>query len=103
MILVDAKCSILPERQSDFTREVRQIIPIVRKEDGCNRYELLTDESHPGIFHFIEEWESQLHLDNHIAQPHMQVYFAKTTPLHCAPTELTIYEISSSRSVTMKD
>lgn len=103
MILVDAKCSILPERQSDFTREVRQIIPTVLREDGCARYELLTDESQPGIFHFLEEWESQAHLDNHIAQPHMQVYFAKTTPWHKAPTELTIYGISSSRSVTMKD
>ena len=63
MILVDAKCSILPERQSDFTREVRQIIPTVRREDGCTRYELLADESQPGIFHFLEEWESQAHLD----------------------------------------
>ena len=103
MILVDAQCTILPERQRDFIREVRQIIPAVRNERGCTRYELLTDESRPGIFHFIEEWESQAHLDDHLAQPHMKEYFAKTTPWHKAPTVLTIYEVSSLQSVTMKD
>jgi hypothetical protein len=33
----------------------------------------------------------------------MQAYFAQTTPWHSAPTELRIYEIRSSRSITMDD
>lgn len=103
MILVDAKCTVVPERCADFIREVKKIVPTVRKEAGCTRYELLSDGSSPGIFHFLEEWESQKHLDNHIAQPHMKEYFAKTSPWHASPTLLTIYEIRSSRSIAMDE
>jgi len=103
MILVDASCTIVPARHSDFIGEVQKIIPTVRKENGCIRYELVADVHVPGVFHFIEEWESQKHLDEHIARPHMQAYFAKTALWHSAPTKLKIYEIQSSRSITMDD
>jgi len=54
MLLVDAQCSIIPRRQSDFLREIGKIIPLVRREAGCHRYDCLSDVSVPGIFHFIE-------------------------------------------------
>ena len=101
MLLVDARCTILPERGRDFIMEVRKIIPIVRGEAGCTRYELVADVHTPGVFHFIEEWESQEHLDEHILQPHMQEYFAKTAKCHSSPTDMKIYEIVSSRSMAM--
>lgn len=101
MILVDARCTIAPGRESEFTREVRSIIPEVRREAGCIRYEFFTDAFLPGVFHFIEEWESRKHLDNHIAQPHMQNYFERTACCHSAPIELALYEVSSSQSMTM--
>jgi quinol monooxygenase YgiN len=101
MILVDAQCCISPERQDDFVREVRKIVPIVQKEAGCFRYDLFADMK-SGHFHFIEEWESKKHLDDHIAQPHMQEYFSKTAPWHASPAKLKIYEIHSLQSITME-
>ena len=101
MLLVDAQCSILPERNNDFLRQARKIIPLVRSEAGCLRYDLFSDLAVPGIFHFIEEWESKKHLDDHLAQPHMQEYFVKTDPWHLSPTQLKMYEILSSRSIVM--
>jgi quinol monooxygenase YgiN len=103
MILVNARCRVMPERHSDFIREVQKIVPTVQKENGCIRYELVTDVHIPGVFHFIEEWESQKHLDEHLIQPHMLAYFAKTAPWHAAPTKLKIYDILSSQSITMGD
>lgn len=103
MLLIDARCTIVPEHESEFIREVRKIIPTVRKEAGCTRYDLMSDAEVPGVYHFIEEWERQEHLDNHIAQPHMQEYFAKTGPWQSSPTKLTHYEVVSSGSVLMKD
>ena len=103
MILVDACCAIEPEHRGDFIGEVQKIIPTVRTESGCIRYELVADVHVPGIFHFIEEWESQKHLDEHITRPHMQAYFAKTAPGHSAPTALKIYDVRSSQSITMDD
>jgi quinol monooxygenase YgiN len=103
MILVDARCTILPERQGDFVRVAQEVIALVQRETGCIRYELAADVCGSGIFHFIEEWESQELLDEHLVQSHMQDYFAKTAPWHAAPTRLTLYEILSSRSITMND
>jgi quinol monooxygenase YgiN len=101
MILVDARCTILPERREDFLREVRRIVPVVRKEAGCSRYDLLGDSSDPATFHFIEAWESQDHLDSHLTEPHMEEYFALTGPWRACPTLLTIYEVGSWRSITI--
>jgi len=100
MILVDAECFIAPEHRGDFIREVRKIVPTVRKENGCTRYELVVGISGDS-YHFLEEWASRNHLDEHIAQPHMHEYFAKTNPWHASPTILKIYEVSSTESVTM--
>ena len=100
MILVDAQCSIVPERLGEFIRETWKIIPVVRKEAGCSRYELLSDVWIPGQYHFIEEWVSKQHLDDHIVQPHMQEYFAMTTPWHAAPTRMKISTIRSSQMST---
>jgi len=101
MILVDAECFIKPEYRGDFILEVKKIVPTVRNENGCTRYELVIGISGDS-YHFLEEWASRTHLDEHIARPHMQEYFQKTTPWQAAPTKLTIYEIASSESVTMK-
>lgn len=100
MILVDSECFIAIEHRGEFIREVKKIIPTVLKEKGCIRYELMlgiTGES----YHFIEAWESKKHLDEHIAQPHMQEYFKKVLPYQSAPAQLTIFEIASTESITM--
>jgi quinol monooxygenase YgiN len=103
MLLIDARCTILPGQEGNFIREVRKIIPVVRREAGCTRYDLLSDIDTPGIFHFIEVWENQTHLTDHLAQPHMQEYFANTARWQSSPTKITHYEILSSRSITMDD
>jgi len=100
MILVDAECFILTEHRGDFIREVRKIVPVVLRENGCTRYELVVGLSGDS-YHFLEEWASRKHLDEHIARPHMREYFAKTTPWQASPTLLKIYEVASVESVTM--
>jgi quinol monooxygenase YgiN len=100
MILVDAECFIAPEHRGDFIREVKKIVPTVRRENGCTRYELVVGISGDS-YHFLEEWASRKHLDEHITQPHMQEYFAKTNPWQASPTLLKIYDVASTESVTM--
>jgi quinol monooxygenase YgiN len=94
MLLVSARCRVDPEHFRDFVDQVNQIIPLVRAEPGCSRYELHADVFDQGLFVFCEEWMSQKHLDVHITTPHMQDHFAKSAPWMAAPTELTIYEVS---------
>lgn len=101
MLLVAARCRIRPEHCRDFVRQVNRIIPLVRAEPGCSRYELHADAFEEGLFIFHEEWESRKHLDNHIATPHMQDHFASCAGWMAAPTELTVYEVSGLQTVTL--
>jgi quinol monooxygenase YgiN len=103
MIVVDAQVTPVPDRYREFVEEVQKILPVVCSEAGCSRYALSAEISSPMTVHFLEEWESQRHLDEHLAAPHMQEFFARTASWHAAPTVLRIYEVHAWRSMTMED
>jgi len=101
MLLVAAMCRVHPEHCEEFALQVERIIPLVRAEPGCTRYELHANVFDEGLFVFCEEWESQTHLDDHIATPHMQAHFATCAEWMAAPTELTLYEVSGVQTVVL--
>ena len=103
LILVDARIVLVPEMHRDYITEVQKIMPLVRSEAGCNRYELFISATSPAAVHFLEEWESQRHLNEHLTQPHMQEFFAKTAKWRAEPTELTIYDVMLSKKITIRD
>ncbi len=102
MLLVAARCRVHPAHRQDFIHQVERIIPLVRAEPGCARYELHANVFDAGLFVFCEEWECQKHLDDHIATPHMQAHFAKCAEWMAAPTELTLYEVSGVQTVVLE-
>ena len=101
MLLVAARCRVRPDHCQDFVHQVDRIIPVVRAEPGCTRYELHADVFEEGLFIFCEEWESQKQLDDHIATPHMQDHFVKCAGWMAAPTELTVYDVSGLQTVLL--
>ena len=101
MLLVAARCRVHPEDCEDFASQVDRIIPLVRAEPGCTRYELHANVFELGLFVFCEEWASQKHLDDHIATPHMQEHFAKCAGWMSGPTELTVYEVTGHKTVVL--
>ena len=102
MLLVAARCRIRPEHCEEFALQVERIIPLVHAEPGCSRYELHANVFDEGLFVFCEEWETQKHLNDHIATPHMQAHFAKSAEWMAAPTELTLYEVSGVQTVVLE-
>ncbi len=101
MLLVAARCRVHPAHYGHFVSQVEQIIPRVRAEPGCTRYELHADVLEEGLFIFSEEWESQKHLDVHLATTHMQDHFARCAEWMAAPTELSVYEVSGVKNVVL--
>lgn len=101
MIHVAARCRVHPDHYDDFAEQVEQIIPLVRDEPGCTRYELHADVFEQGLFIFCEEWESQKHLDDHIGTAHMEDYFSKTAEWMAVPIELTLYEVTGLQTVVL--
>ena len=75
MIKSSLKVVAIAETSSDMALELKKVclglIEPTRKESGCLNYELYEDTTNPGKFTFIEEWESQEHLDIHLKTPHL--------------------------------
>ncbi|HWZ50067.1 MAG TPA: putative quinol monooxygenase [Granulicella sp.] len=62
-----------------------------RAEAGCRFYELFASNI-PGLFYFNELWESQAHLDAHVATSHFTEIFAKAKALLAEPLEVNLLE-----------
>ena len=62
-----------PERAEELKKVCLDLIEPTRKEDGCISYDLYQDVTNPGKFTFIENWQSNEHLDAHLKTPHFVV------------------------------
>ncbi|MBO7913259.1 putative quinol monooxygenase [Vibrio splendidus] len=58
--------------------EMIKLIDKTRVEDGCINYDLHQDNSNPAHFVFHENWESETHLEKHLASQHIAEYMAAT-------------------------
>jgi quinol monooxygenase YgiN len=59
----------------------RSVIDTTLREAGCISYQINRDLKNPRRFLFTEEWESQAHLDRHLAAPHLQALAAQLPDL----------------------
>jgi quinol monooxygenase YgiN len=60
-----------PQKAEELKSICLGLIAPTRKEKGCLSYELFQDTTNPGIFTFIEHWQSREHLDIHLKTPHL--------------------------------
>lgn len=60
------------------------------KEKGCIRYELLQDVKDPNVLIFLEEWESEKALEEHMASEHFKRLIPQVNELREKPAEVSI-------------
>ena len=101
MIVVAAERRIREDYRQDFLTQMNKLTPIVIKEPGCLRYEILVSVAEPGLFIILEEWETKTHLDDHLASPHMTEHKAITAPWSTDPLFISLYEVKSVERITM--
>ena len=53
----------------------------VDKDDGCINYDLYQDNDNPGLFFFLEKWESEESLKKHLDSEHIKAYRKETEDL----------------------
>lgn len=58
--------------------ELRKLIEITLKEEGCINYDLHQDNDNPAHFMFYENWASRELWQAHMEQPHLADYLAAT-------------------------
>lgn len=73
MYTIYVKFTCLPEKRAAFIQKVKEtgILEAIRAEDGCIRYDYYLSEKDPSELLLIEQWQSKVHQQLHISQPHM--------------------------------
>jgi quinol monooxygenase YgiN len=71
--------------------EILKLIPDVRKEKGCLRYDLHVLKDGGSSFMFYEIWEDRAAFEAHGAMPHMMTFRENVGDLLEKPVELSIW------------
>jgi quinol monooxygenase YgiN len=70
VIIIAGSMSFDPSDRDDVIASLREITELSRVDDGCVSYSWAEDLNAPDTFRFFECWETQAHLDAHLAAPH---------------------------------
>jgi quinol monooxygenase YgiN len=70
-------------KAAELKELLKQLVKPTQAEAGCKLYELL-ESNQPGAFIFNELWESQAHLNAHMASAHFKEIHIQTKDLVAA-------------------
>lgn len=84
MVHVVARMEIKPGQMDTFLEIMAKLVPTVRAEAGCIRYEVCQDANvgigtpaNPQALTIVEAWQSPEHLATHLAASHMAAFKAE--------------------------
>ncbi|WP_312390110.1 putative quinol monooxygenase [Chryseobacterium sp.] len=90
MLHVIAKSIAKQDKIEETKKVLTALVDPTHKEDGCIQYDLLQDNAKPELFFFTEIWESNAHLDAHLATPHFLDWKQKSEDLLESPMEVSL-------------
>ena len=65
-----------------------------RRELGCYQYDLVVNAGEPREFCFLERWEHDQSLDEHLATAHARQMLADVEPLVESPPDIRRYRVA---------
>jgi quinol monooxygenase YgiN len=80
-----------PGKEDELEEVLGSLCEPTRQEAGCLRYELVRGHGRSAEFAFVEEWESQEHLDAHSRSAHLRAVQGRVAPLLGAPASIERY------------
>jgi len=92
-IRVVARVVALADKVDELKLVLMRLIEPTRQEKGCIVYELLQNQEELTDFTFIEEWESQALLEEHLASAHIAEAESKLEGLVAAEPDIRIYQL----------
>lgn len=84
MLHILVPCRIEAEHRAAALAVYAELIHATREEDGCLRYELLSDTEDPTRFVLAEAWRAEADLDAHTRTPHFREAMAALASLETA-------------------
>ena len=79
------------ETKNALAQELSAVVPLVRQEEGCLRYDLHQSAESKPEFMFYEIWQSDEALAAHSVAPHMKEMRERVKDLVAAPTKITTW------------
>ena len=77
MIKVIAKMTIKEGLADELMSSIQELVSETRKETGCIVYQLFADSNNQKVFTFVEEWDSNEALAEHLSSKHFKDASAK--------------------------
>jgi len=67
----------------------------LEQEEGCRRFDVLTDPDRPGEVFLYELYDDQAAFEIHLRTPHFREFDARVAPMVAAKTVRTYTEVTS--------
>jgi quinol monooxygenase YgiN len=88
LLTIFAEMHAKPGKEEALREALLGLIGPTKKEAGYVQYDLHVDNDDPKHFLFYENWISRVHLDAHLAAPHLQAFLARQDELLGAPVRI---------------
>ena len=90
---VVARVIALPDKVEEVKSVLLGLMEPTRGEKGCIVYELLHNHADPTDFTFVEEWETQVLLNAHLASGHIKEAESQLNGLVAAEPDIRLYQL----------
>ena len=82
-----------PGKEDALRAVLSSLIAPTRRELQCYQYDLLVDANDPRQFCFVERWDGNAALEEHLATPHVKTALAQLEELVESPPEIRRYSV----------
>jgi len=93
VIIVNGTFQVDPDQRDAFLAERGERMRTSRAEAGCLEYTFAADPLEADRVVLFERWESQTHLDAHLAGP------APATHIAARQSSITLYDVTGEREL----
>lgn len=90
---VVARYAAKPGREDDLRSVLTALVPPTRREIGCYQYDLLVEAADPRRFCFVERWDGEAALEQHLRTEHVQKTVRQVEDLVVEPPEIRRYTL----------
>ena len=88
-----ARYTARPGKEDALKAVLIGLVPPTRRELGCYQYDLLVDNSDPREFCFVERWDDDAALDQHLETSHLKKALTQIEDLVEAPPDIRRYTL----------
>jgi len=92
LLIVAARVQAKSGKEDELREALMGLIGPTHEEDGCVQYDLHEELEKPGNFLFFEKWKSKADLDEHLAMPYLQAFFARVPELVEGEPVISLYD-----------